>query len=219
MWGTQWLTWRRLSGKVAGMAETRPKSAAKTTTKNSAKAKSEGAKKPARPRRSAKSRAVEEHIRSYFDALGRRDIEAVAAHWSPDGVEDVVPQGVYRGPGEISGMFSALVASTPDLETKVSRVVTDDRHAVVEWRMSGTFSGAPFKGLEPTGKRVELRGLDIFEVEDQKILSNTAYYDGASFARQIGMLPAQDSGAERAMKSAFNAVTRARRVVNERMTG
>jgi steroid delta-isomerase-like uncharacterized protein len=201
------------------MAEKRTKQAAKTATKSTAKGSSEGAKKPARPRRSAKSRAVEEHIRSYFDALARRDIEAVAAHWSPDGVEDIVPQGVYRGPGEISAMFSDLVASTPDLETKVSRVVADERHAVVEWRMSGTFSGAPFMGLEPTGKRVELRGLDLFEVEDQKILSNTAYYDGASFARQIGMLPAQDSGAERAMKGAFNAVTRARRAVNERMNG
>jgi steroid delta-isomerase-like uncharacterized protein len=202
------------------MAEPRSKQAAKTATRSSAKGKSEGAaKKPARPRRSAKSRAVEEHVRSYFEAIARHDIDAVASYWSPDGVEDIVPQGVYRGPEEISGMFRDLVASTPDLETKVSRVVADDRHAVVEWRMSGTFSGAPFMGLEPTGKPVELRGLDIFEVEDQKILRNTAYYDGASFARQIGMLPAQDSGAERAMKSAFNAVTRARRAVNERMNG
>jgi steroid delta-isomerase-like uncharacterized protein len=201
------------------MAEPRTRQAAKTATRSTAKGQSEGTKKRARPRRSAKSRAVEEHIRSYFDAIARRDVEAVAKHWSPDGVEDIVPQGVYRGPAEIAAMFRDLVASTPDLETTVTRVVTDDRHAVVEWRMSGTFSGAPFMGIEPTGKRIELRGLDIFEVEDQKIVRNTAYYDGASFARQIGMLPQQDSGAERAMKGAFNAVTRARRAVNERMSG
>ena len=42
-------------------------------------------------------------------------------------------------------------------------------------------------------------------------MGNTAYYDGASFARQVGMLPAEGSGAERAMKGAFNAVTKMRR--------
>ena len=45
--------------------------------------------------------------------------------------------------------------------------------------------------------------------------SNTAYYDGMEFAREIGLLPAQDSGAERAMKGAVNAVTKARRALAE----
>ena len=44
-------------------------------------------------------------------------------------------------------------------------------------------------------------------------MGNTAYYDGASFARQVGMLPSEGSGAERAMKGAFNAVTKMRRRV------
>ena len=34
--------------------------------------------------------------------------------------------------------------------------------------------------------------------------------------RQLGMLPPQDSGPERAIKSAFNAVNKAKRVVNEK---
>ena len=50
-------------------------------------------------------------------------------------------------------------------------------------------------------------------------MSNTAYYDGASFARQVGMLPPEGSGAERTMKSAFNAVTKVRKAVAERTGG
>ena len=47
---------------------------------------------------------------------------------------------------------------------------------------------------------------------------NTAYYDGMEFAREVGLLPPQDSGAERAMKGAVNAVTKARRAfANERV--
>jgi hypothetical protein len=40
-----------------------------------------------------------------------------------------------------------------------------------------------------------------------------------TFARQIGMLPPLDSGAERAMKGAFNTVTKVRRAIDERRGG
>jgi hypothetical protein len=107
----------------------------------------------------------------------------------------------------------------PDLETTVTRVVAGEREVAVEWRMHGHFTGEPFQGVEPTGKTVDLRGIDLLEVEDGKNVSNTAYYDGMGFARQIGLMPAQDSGAERAMKGAFNTAIRVRRAVAERRAG
>jgi steroid delta-isomerase-like uncharacterized protein len=194
------------------MAETRTK----VSRSPAAKEKSDGAKKPSRPRRSAKSREVEAHARSYFDAIAARDVDAMLSHWSPEGVGDLVPIGVLRGPQEVGAFFRELFAAFPRMEMMVQRVVADDRHAVIEWRTRGDFEGAPFQGIEPNGRHVEMRGLDIMEVEDKQILTNTAYYDGADLARQIGMLPPQDSGGERAMKTAFNAVTRVRKAVNER---
>jgi steroid delta-isomerase-like uncharacterized protein len=189
---------------------------AEASPKAGAKAKADGAKKQTKPRRSVKSREVEAHVRSYFEAVAARDLEAMASHWSPEGIEDLVPERVLRGPDQIKGFFRELFAAMPDLETTVQRVVADDGHAVVEWRQVGTFTGAPFQGVEPNSRRIELRGMDLFEVEDKKILRNTAYYDGAAVPRQLGMLPAPDSGAEKAMKAAFNAATRVRKAVNER---
>jgi hypothetical protein len=48
------------------------------------------------------------------------------------------------------------------------------------------------------------------EIADGLVRHNTIYYDGASFARQIGMLPRAHSMADRAMTSTFNAVIRVR---------
>jgi steroid delta-isomerase-like uncharacterized protein len=172
-------------------------------------------KAPAR-RRITRRKKVEEHVRSYFEAIAARDLEAVGGHWREDGIDDVVPLGVKRGRDEIVAMFRDMFAAAPDLETTVSRVVAGEKLAAVEWRMRGTFTGAPFEGIEATGKPIDLRGVDLFEVEDGQIVANSGYYDGADFARQIGMLPPQDSGAERAMTTAFNTVTRLRRAVNER---
>src|SRR5215218_8560655 len=174
-----------------------------------------GEAKPAR-RRVTKRKAVEEHARSYFDACARRDVDAMAEHWREDGVIDLVPIGVMRGLSEYRAFFRELFAAFPELEISVGRVVAGERQAAVEWRMSGPFSGSPFQEIEPTGKHVELRVLDLLEIEDGKIVSDTAYYDGMSFARQVGMMPPLDSGAERAVTGAFNAVTKLRKAVAER---
>ncbi len=183
---------------------------AETKTRTGSKAKT------SRPRRT-KRKIVEDHARSYFAAVAERDLEAMASHWAEDVVEEMPGIGVLRGPGAIKQYFRELFAAIPDAEIRLQRLVADDSQAAAEWRMTGTFTGAPYQGIEPTGRHVEFQGFDLLEIERSKIRSNTVYFDTSEFARQIGMLPPQDSGAERAMKSAFNAMTRVRKVVNERM--
>jgi len=175
--------------------------------------------KPPARRRITKRKAVETLVRGHFEAIARHDLRAIAGNWREDGVEDMVPTGVLRGRDEIVRQLADLFAAVPDLETTVKRVVAGDRQAAVEWHMAGTFSGSPYQGIEPTGKQVEIRGFELFEVEDEKFTATTVYYDGLSFARQVGMMPPQDSGAERAMKGAFNAVTKLRRTIDERRGG
>jgi steroid delta-isomerase-like uncharacterized protein len=189
------------------MAETRTISARKGSEAGPAS-------KPQRPR-ITKRKALENHARSYFDAVGRRDVEGMMEHWKEDGVVDLVPIGILRGRDEIAAFFTEMFAALPDAEMTVARVIAGQSDVAVEWRMTGTFSGGPFQGIEPTGRPVELRGVDMIEVADGKNVSNTAYYDGMAFARGAGLLPPQDSGAERAMRSAVNAATRLRRAVND----
>ena len=171
----------------------------------------------AKPRARRKTRTPEETARSYFDAIAARDADAMAAHWHAEGIDDIVPIGVFRGPDEVREQFRETFAAVPDLEMLVEDVIVDGRRVAVRWRLTGTFTGAPFQGIEPNGRRIELRGCDCLEVERGKIVRNTAYFDQAAFARSIGMLPARDSGAERAMVTAFNAVTKGRALVRDRL--
>lgn len=187
------------------------------TTKSSPAAKSgngSASKKPAKPRKSARVKAVEQVAGSYFAAVSARDPDAMAEHWHAEGVEDIVPLGVFRGPDGVRTLFREIFAAMPDFEFTVTRITADHEVAAVQWRATGTFTGAPFQGIDPTGRRVDLRGTDCIEVDDEgKITRNTAVYDGAAFARGIGLLPAENSGAEKAMRTAFNAVTRVRKAV------
>lgn len=161
-------------------------------------------------------RTAEEAARAGFDAFIAHDIEALLAAWHPEGIQDWIALGIFRGHDEIRALFTGVFAATPDLETTIERVIADDRHCVIQWRSSGNHTGEAFMGIEPTGRQIDLRGVDVMEVEDGLIVRNTVYYDGAAYARGLGMLPAQDSGAEKFMIGAFNGVTKLRRAIAER---
>jgi steroid delta-isomerase-like uncharacterized protein len=162
------------------------------------------------------ARQVEKTLRDYFAAAGRRDLDEMATFWDPDVILDLIPIGVMRGAGEYRRYFEDVFRAVPDTEFTIIRVTANSSVGVVEWRVTGTFNGGAYQGIEPNGRHIELRGCDCFEVKDGKIVKNTAFYDGMEFARAIGLMPPQDSGAERAMKQAFNAVTKVRRAVQER---
>jgi steroid delta-isomerase-like uncharacterized protein len=162
----------------------------------------------------AQTKSPGQLVREAFEAIfDRQDIDAVRHMWTEDSVDHFLALGLdARGPEELAAFFRGLHASISDLDMTIENIVEDDRHGVVQWRVTGVFDGEPFQGIEATGKRVELRGCDVFRFTDDGMLdSNTVYYDAAEFARQVGMLPPRDSAADRAMTAAFNAVTRLRR--------
>jgi steroid delta-isomerase-like uncharacterized protein len=154
--------------------------------------------------------------RTIFEALSKRDLDTAMKFNTDDAVDDFVAIGEFRGRPAIRRFFDELLAAFPDFDIAVDRIVGDDSAAVVQWHAAGTFSGGKFQGIEPTGKHVEIRGVDVMEFAEGRYVHNTIYYDGASFARQIGMLPRAGSGAEKATLFGFNASTRLRQRRNRR---
>ena len=43
--------------------------------------------------------------------------------------------------------------------------------------------------LPPTGKRVEVKGMELVRVRDGKIVVDNLYYDNLAVAAQLGLLP------------------------------
>jgi len=144
-----------------------------------------------------------------FAAVAAHDPDGIVACGAPDYIDDFVAVGEFKGHDAIRAFFAEMFAAVPDLAMTVDRIVADDSSAVVQWHAGGTFTGSAFQGIEATGKRINLRGVDVMEIENGLIAHNTIYYDGASFARQVGLLPPQGSRVDRMMLGAFNAKTRA----------
>lgn len=158
--------------------------------------------------RAAKTPGPAKVARTYFDAVAARDVDAMTACWHPGGVDRIAPIGDLTAPDEVRAFFTELFTAVPDMKFEVLDIVAARNHAAVRWHATGTFCGGPFQGIEPSGARVDLEGIDLLTVEDGRIRRNDAYYDGTQFARQIGLMPPRDSAAERGMTGAFNARTR-----------
>lgn len=146
-----------------------------------------------------------------FAAVAARDLVALQALQHDDLTEDFVVLGPVQGRADVGAFFREFFDAFPDLQFTVERILpVDDRVAVGQWHVRGTFSGGPFQGVEPTGKPVSLRGVDVMEFQDGLLVHNTVYYDGLAFARQVGLLPAEGTRRDRAILALFNAVTRLR---------
>jgi glyoxylase-like metal-dependent hydrolase (beta-lactamase superfamily II)/predicted ester cyclase len=148
--------------------------------------------------------------KAYFDAVAQRDLDAMVGCWKPGGREFIRGQIDTTAPDGVRGFFGELFGAVPDFDLRVQEMVVEKDHAVVRWRATGTFCGSsPFNGIEPNGARLELEGCDVLRIEDELIVSNDAFSDSMAFARQIGMMPAEGSAAE---KRAFGLFNRASRV-------
>jgi predicted ester cyclase len=156
----------------------------------------------------AKKDVARAAVREYFDALAAKDLDRAVGIWEPGSHDRLYGFADMVAPHGIRDYFASLFAAIPDFVLAVDSMVAEGDQVAVHWHAAGTFDGTQkFQGLVPNGRRVELEGIDLFTVADGKIVSNHAYTNGMEFARQVGALPPQDSGPERAMAAAFNAKT------------
>jgi glyoxylase-like metal-dependent hydrolase (beta-lactamase superfamily II)/ketosteroid isomerase-like protein len=147
--------------------------------------------------------------RRYFAAIDARDLETAVALWAPGGRENVRGRVDVLAPEGVREFIGELIGAVPDLDMQVVSTTTEKDRCGVQWRLTGTFAGpGHFGGVAPTGDRLELEGFDLLTVRDGLIASNDAFTDSMTFARQLGMMPPQNSAAEQRMMGAFNAKTR-----------
>jgi predicted ester cyclase len=147
--------------------------------------------------------------RAYFEAVGRRDLDAMESFYEPGGIGEIHGLVELQAPGNYREWFGGLFRAVPDLRMEILDVLATGEKVAVRWRATGTFDGdASFEGLRPNGAKVDLQGCDVLAIRNGRIRRNDAYTNGSQLARQLGALPAQGSFAERASTALVNLKTR-----------
>jgi steroid delta-isomerase-like uncharacterized protein len=148
-------------------------------------------------------------VRELIDHLNAHDTQAMRALWT-DGIVERFPDRTCHGPGEVAAYFDGVFAALPDFRMEILATAENGETVFLHWRATGTHTGAKFQGIAPTGKAVQIDGMDHFVVHDGKVVTNFVVFDQMDFGRQLGLMPPDGSVPDRALKAGFNALVAAR---------
>ena len=147
---------------------------------------------------------MREFVERYVAAWNGCDTEAIAGLITEDIVwaDPALPEPA-RGVAAVQDFMRLSFVAFPDLrfyEPDPPLLAINGGDVLWGWRMEGTNRGAiDPPGFAPTGRRMCVEGVDHWVMRDGRITRYRAFYDMNELARQLGIVPAPGSGAERGM--------------------
>ena len=128
----------------------------------------------------------------YVERYNAGDLDGVMDLYAEDAVQ-IMPDGTFEGWSTVRKRLAQELDGFTDLNHTVRSFVEQGDSFADEWTFVGTHTG-PFRlpdgtELPPTGKRVEIRGMELVQVRDGKVILNTLYYDNLAVAVQLGFVP------------------------------
>jgi predicted ester cyclase len=104
-----------------------------------------------------------------------------------------MPDGTFEGRRTIRERLARDLNAFPDATYTVGSFVEQGDAFADEWSIVGTHTGPltlpDGTELPPTGKRVEIRGMEFVQVRDGKIVIDNLYYDNMALLVQLGLIP------------------------------
>lgn len=128
--------------------------------------------------------------RNYFAAFLKRDTAWMQRHIAPGFVrhDPGLPFEV-RGPEGVATLHDALMPAFPDMQLPLLDFVAEGEKVLVRLKVQATHTG-PFGDLAPTGRRVDIDVLDLFQIRDGVLVEHWALLDNLGMMKQLGAIPA-----------------------------
>ena len=121
----------------------------------------------------------------HTELLAARDPAVVDAFFGDGFVSHNMPPGFPQGREGVKLFFSTFRDAFPDVTVEIDELVADGDRVAVATTFTGTHTGA-LMGIEPTGRRVSVTGIDIARVAGGRIVEHRGLTDIAGLMRQLG---------------------------------
>jgi steroid delta-isomerase-like uncharacterized protein len=134
---------------------------------------------------------LQEFIDRYNAAWNDHDVEAIVSMHTEDSVfENHTTGDVNIGKDAIATAITGIFGVFPDLSFEARSQYVRDDLVVQEWTARGTHEGPMTRSgmaIEPTGRTVEYRGMDIIPIRNGLVARKDVYSDGITLMRQLGL--------------------------------
>ncbi len=131
------------------------------------------------------------------DVWGKGDEAALEELLDPDFVDhDALPGQSPDREGHRQ-ILAAFRSAFPDLNVITEDTVAEGDRVVSRWTARGTHQG-DLMGISPTGKEVEIKGIDVLRVAEGRIVERWAQFNDLELMQQLGAIPepGQEEGVE-----------------------
>jgi steroid delta-isomerase-like uncharacterized protein len=136
--------------------------------------------------------ANRELLDRYVERYNAGDLDGVIDLYADDAVQKM-PDGTFEGRSAIRDRLAQELDGFTDVNHTVRSFLEEGDSFADEWTFAGThtrlFVLPDGTELHPTGKRVEIAGMELVRVRDGKVVLNTLYYDNLAVAAQLGVIP------------------------------
>jgi predicted ester cyclase len=131
-------------------------------------------------------------LERYVGLYNAGDLDSVMDLYAEDSTQ-LMPDGTFEGRSAIKDRLARELASFTDIAHRYVSYVEEGDAFADEWVFVGTHTGPLVlpdgTELPPTGKRVEVKGMELVRVRDGKIVVDKLHYDNLAVAVQLGLLP------------------------------
>ena len=90
----------------------------------------------------------------------------------------------------VIGLF---LSAFPDMRVTLEEELAEGNMVTTRGYFTGTHKG-DFQGIPPTGKQVNVKYIDIWRVENGKLVENWVRLDELGMMQQLGIIPAPGQG-------------------------
>ncbi len=128
----------------------------------------------------------------YVELYNAGELDACMELYAEDAVQRM-HDGIFNGVDDIRARLARDLDAFGDAKYVVNSFFAAGDQFADEWTFTGTNTG-PLRlpdGTEipPTGKGVEIKGMEYVEVRDGKIVVDNLYYDFMAAVIQLGLIP------------------------------
>ncbi len=127
--------------------------------------------------------AAQEHL---AESINAGDVDEAVQSFAEHAVDHDPAPGQEPGRAGFKTFFTALTTAFPDAHVSPAHLVADDEHVCIAYTLSGTHQGE-FHGIAPTGRRIEVRGLQIGRFEGGQIVERWGSSDELGILTQLGV--------------------------------
>jgi steroid delta-isomerase-like uncharacterized protein len=132
-----------------------------------------------------------ETIAAYNDAWNDHDVDRIGSMHAPDMVFENHTAGEVAEGEEALRHIAKIFESWPDIRFQTRRLYVREDLVVQEWTATATHVKPLRRGdivAEPSGKRIEWKGMDVIPFEDGKVKRKDVYSDSVAILHQVGLL-------------------------------